>query len=447
MSQQEDMKANNLWVKRNELDRLTATVTENVTPEAKGKWTALPEEKNLLSQGDNETESREEDAFEKAVRAASVERATRIKTGNNPSHNPTEKNIEKLDAQIPLENEASHESSLISGILSVENLVQMYRRMVLCRTLDERIWALNRQGKAAIMASSQGHEAGQIGSVAALRKGHDLFYIYYRDLAVLLDLGLTPTEIIKGFIAKAGEPLSGARQFPTHGANPDLGIINLSNVVATHIPQAVGAALTAKMKGEDRVVIVYFGDGASSAGDTHEAMNFASVHKLPVIFFCENNRYAISVPLSKQMAIDSVAIRAEGYGIPGFEVDGCDISAVYEATWQAAQRAREGLGPTLIEARVERYLPHTSDDDDSIYRAQEEIEEARKRDPLKILKDHLVRNGSLEEEEDQIIHDEARRLVNEATEEAELAPYPETTDFFNHVTQDNDLNMEKNNAY
>ena len=101
----------------------------------------------------------------------------------------------------------------------------------------------------------------------------------------------------------------------------------------------------------------------------------------------------------------------------------------------------------MIEARVERYLPHTSDDDDSIYRAQEEIEEARKRDPLKILKDHLVRNGSLEEEEDQIIHDEARRLVNEATEEAELAPYPETTDFFNHVTQDNDLNMEKNNAY
>ena len=143
------------------------------------------------------------------------------------------------------------------------------------------------------------------------------------------------------------------------------------------------------MKNEKKVVITYFGDGASSAGDTHEAMNFAAIHKLPVIFFCENNKYAISVPLNKQMAVDSIASRAEGYGMPGLEIDGCDTVAVFEATREAAERARAGHGPTLIEAQVERYLPHTSDDDDSIYRASSEIEEAKRRDPLIFLKDTL----------------------------------------------------------
>ncbi len=317
--------------------------------------------------------------------------------------------------------------------LSDESLLEMYREMVLCRTLDERIWMLNRQGKAAIVASAQGHEAGQIGSVWALRKGVDQFYIYYRDLAVLLTLGMTPEEIMAGFLAKAGEPLSGARQFPTHGAYPEYGIVNLSNVVATHIPQAVGAALAAKMRGDETVVITYFGDGAASTGDTHEAMNFAAVHKLPVIFFCENNKYAISVPLSKQMAVDSVASRAEGYGMPGIEVDGCDIVAVYEATTEAARRAQQGDGPSLIEAHVERYLPHTSDDDDTRYRSREEIEEARKRDPLRILSDHLRTLDILSDEIDQQIRDDARNVVNEATEAVDAAPYPGTDDFFEHV--------------
>lgn len=320
--------------------------------------------------------------------------------------------------------------------LSDENLLDIYRQMVLCRTLDERIWALNRQGKAAIVASSQGHEAGQLGSIAAIKKGYDQCYIYYRDLAVLLGLGMTPTEIIKGFVAKEGEPLSGARQFPTHGAYPELGIINLSNVIATQIPQAVGAALASKMKGEDRVTVAYFGDGASSAGDCHEAMNFAAIHKLPVIFFCENNKYAISVPLSKQMSVDSVASRAQGYGMPGLEIDGCDIVAVYEAMSEAVKMARDGNGPTLVEARVERYLPHTSDDDDSIYRSMTEIEEAKKRDPLLLLKNQLETNNLINQAEDDIIRDEARRLVDEATEAAEAADYPDTNEFDKHVYSD-----------
>jgi 2-oxoisovalerate dehydrogenase E1 component alpha subunit len=317
--------------------------------------------------------------------------------------------------------------------LDDENLLAMYRQMILCRTLDERIWMLNRQGKAAIVASAQGHEAAQIGSAWALRKGTDQFYIYYRDLAILLVLGMTPVEIMSGFLAKEGEPLSGARQFPTHGAYPEYGIINLSNVVATQVPQAVGAALAARMKGEDTVVITHFGDGASSMGEVHEAMNFASVHKLSVIFFCENNKWAISVPLSRQMAVESVASRAQGYGMPGFEVDGCDIVAVYEATTEAANRARRGEGPTLIEASVERYLPHTSDDDDTRYRSRQEIEEARKRDPVKILADQLRQIGALSDELDQEIRQDARQTVDHATDQVDSAPYPGTEDFYKHV--------------
>ena len=319
------------------------------------------------------------------------------------------------------------------GQLADQDLIEMYRQMVLVRTLDERIWMLNRQGKAAIVASSQGHEAGQIGSVRALELGRDQFYIYYRDLAVMLTLGMTPVEIMSGFLAKAGEPLSGARQFPTHGAYPELGLVNLSNVVGTQIPQAVGAALAVKMRGEDSVVITYFGDGASSVGDCHEAMNFAAVHELPVIFFCENNKYAISVPVSKQMAVDSIASRAEGYGMPGIEVDGCDILAVFEATSEAARRARSGQGPTLIEAHVERYLPHTSDDDDTRYRSAEEIEEARKRDPLTVLSTQLRQSGLLSDDVDSEFRSDAMRIVNEATDAVESAPYPGVEDFGEHV--------------
>ena len=314
-----------------------------------------------------------------------------------------------------------------------EQLLEMYRQMVLCRALDERVWLLNRQGKAAIVASAQGHEAAQIGSVAALRKGHDHFFIYYRDLAVLLSLGLTPIQIMSGFLAKTGEPLSDARQFPTHGADQDLKIVNLSNVVGTQIPQAVGNALASKMRGGDNITIVYFGDGAASVGDCHEGMNFAAIHKLPVIFFCENNKYAISVPLSKQMAVENIASRADGYGMPGIVVDGTDITAVYEATSEASKRARNGDGPTLIEAMVERYLPHTSDDDDTRYRPTEDIENARKHDPLSMLKEYLFASGILDDQIEEAFVSDTKRSINEATEKVEAAQHPDTSSFYKHV--------------
>jgi 2-oxoisovalerate dehydrogenase E1 component alpha subunit len=314
--------------------------------------------------------------------------------------------------------------------LNPEELLDIYATMVLVRTLDERVWMLNRQGKAAIVASAQGHEAAQLASVWALRR-HALDYFcftYYRDMGVCMAQGLSPTEVMLGFLAKDGEPISKARQFPLHGADVGRGFINISNVVGTHVPHAVGWALAAKLRGEPTVVATYFGDGATSQGDVHEAMNFAAIHKLPVLFLCENNRYAISVPIEQQMAIEHVAERAQAYGMPGVTVDGTDLAASYEATAQAVLRAVRGEGPSLIEFEVERYLPHTSDDDDSTYRPREEVERSKARDPLAKLRARLVDEGVLTDERDAEYRARARQEVDEATDVAEAAPYPDASD-------------------
>ena len=319
--------------------------------------------------------------------------------------------------------------------LSGPDLLDLYATMVLVRTLDERVWALNRQGKAALVASCQGHEAAQLGSVWAMRQHtqDQFFFTYYRDMAVFVALGMTPLEVMLGYLAKEGEPLSGARQFPMHGADLARKVMNLSNVVAAHVPEAVGWALACKMQRLPTVVAVYFGDGATSQGDVHEAMNFASIHSLPVLFLCENNKYAISVPISMQMAVPSVVTRAVGYGMPGVTVDGTDVLAVYQATAEAAGRAARGEGPSLVELDVERYLPHTSDDDDTVYRAREEIQEARKRDPLLALQGLLLSSGLMDDERDQEYRRRARQTVDAATEASEAAPYPSADGLLEHV--------------
>jgi 2-oxoisovalerate dehydrogenase E1 component alpha subunit len=319
--------------------------------------------------------------------------------------------------------------------LSVQGLVDIYVTMVLVRTLDERVWMMNRQGKAALVASCQGHEAAQLGSVWALRQhtADQFYFTYYRDMAVLMAQGLSALDIMLGYLAKAGEPLSDARQFPLHGASLRHRIMNLSNVVGTHVPHAVGWALACKLRGLPTVVATYFGDGATSQGDIHEAMNFASVHQLPVLFLCENNKYAISVPLSAQMRVGSVAERAAAYSMPGVTVDGTDVLAVYRATAEAAKRAASGGGPSLLEFDVERYLPHTSDDDDTVYRDKSEIEKARQRDPLKALQELLLESGLMTEAQDQEHRRAAKAEVDAATEAGEAASYPTTDDFAKHV--------------
>lgn len=331
--------------------------------------------------------------------------------------------------------------------LNPEELLTIYEDMILVRTLDERVWTLNRQGKAAIVASSQGHEAAQLGSVWALREFADSYFCftYYRDMGVCVAQGLTPQDVLLGFLAKKGEPISDARQFPLHGASIEKGFMNLSNVVGTHVPHAVGWALASKINKSSTVTAVYFGDGAASQGEIHEAMNFAAVHKLPVLFLCENNRYAISVPIERQMAITNVADRAQGYGIPGITVDGTDVQAVFEATGEAILRAVKGLGPTLIEYQVERYLPHTSDDDDSTYRLPEDIENSKLNDPLKKLRDLLHSKGVLDDKRELELKNIAKQKVNQATEIAENAPYPNADDVLEHVYGDLPMNPRFDN--
>ena len=284
--------------------------------------------------------------------------------------------------------------------LSRERLLDAYRTMCLSRALDERIWTLNRQGKAAIAASAQGHEAAQAATAMATDPTKDHYLIYYRQLTLMLMLGTTPTEMLMQFLAKQGEMLSGARQFPLHGAHSRVDLFSFSNVVGTQLPHAVGVALADKMKGKDAVSIAFMGDGAASQGDCHEAMNFAGIHQLPVVFICENNRFAISVPLHQQMPIESIASRSAAYGIPGVEVDGTDIVASFEAVKTAVDRARSGGGASLVELRVERLLPHTTDDDHTRYRSAEDIERMREMDPLVLTEQLLRRHHVLDDAAD-----------------------------------------------
>jgi 2-oxoisovalerate dehydrogenase E1 component alpha subunit len=304
--------------------------------------------------------------------------------------------------------------------------------MMLMRTFDERVLALNRQGKVPIAASSQGHEAAELGSLLAAKKcGNYMLFPYYRDLA-LRTAGIGVNTSMLSYMGKAGDVYSGGRQFPLQGACLEDRVICQSNVVAAGMTQAVGYALASRMQGDDTVVLSYFGDGASSQGECHEAMNFASIHKLPVVFICENNKYAISVPLHLQMAISNVAERAKTYGFPGHVVDGIDFLDCYGATKDAISHART-VGPVLLDMDVERIQPHTTDDDQRRYRSKEELDMSHKRDPVVILRDYLTNVHLLDDTRVEEIRVSVRAEVNEATDLGEASPYPDTSTFYDHL--------------
>jgi len=311
--------------------------------------------------------------------------------------------------------------------LSAEDARAIYRLMLVTRAIDERAWILGYQGKAQFVLTCTGHEAAQLGSAWPLRPGWDYVAGYYRSLAVGLRLGITPEQTFRNFLGRVGDPHGGARQLATHFGIPQLGLLSTSSSVATQIPHAVGAALAARYRGEDRVAVAYFGEGATSKGDFHEAANFAGIHRLPVIFFCENNGYAISAPRAVQMAVADVASRAEGYGFPGVVVDGNDLLAVYEVSREAIARARRGEGPTLIEAKTYRLTPHSNADDDRVYRDPAEVARWRQpdRDPVLRFRGVLLKLGLLSEEEDERWRAEVRAEVQAAADRAEAAPLPE----------------------
>ena len=317
--------------------------------------------------------------------------------------------------------------------LSKQDLVAMFETMVRARKIDERMWKLNRAGKIPFVVSCQGQEAAQVGAAFALEKGTDYILPYYRDVAVVLHFGQTAQDLMLSAFAKAEDPNSGGRQMPGHFGSKQHRIVTGSSPVTTQVPHAVGVALAAKLKKEELVTFVSFGEGSSNQGDFHEGANFAGVHKLPVILFCENNKYAISVPLSKQLACERVSVRAKGYGMPGVTVDGTDPIAVYAAVKEARARALRGEGPTLIEAEVERLVPHSSDDDDKAYRSVEELADLKHRDGNQLFRARLIEDGIATEEELASIESNVDTEVNEATAYADKAPYASPESTMDHV--------------
>jgi 2-oxoisovalerate dehydrogenase E1 component alpha subunit len=281
--------------------------------------------------------------------------------------------------------------------MDADRLREVHRLATLTRAVDERLWALSRQGRAGFVLTGRGHELAQIATAMSLRVGVDSAWLYYRDLGVALTMGVTPHEVFLGALGKADDPHSGGRQLTAHFSSRALRIGSVSSEVAGHLPHAVGAAYAHRVLGDGGVAVCWFGDGAASEGATHEAMNFAGVHRLPVVFVCENNGLAISVPLSLQMAAP-VAARAAGYGMPGLTVDGADVDGLWAAASDAMDRARAGEGPTLLEVCVPRMLAHSSQDDES-YRTDEERAALVAADPLVALRRRLVDEGVLSQDD------------------------------------------------
>jgi 2-oxoisovalerate dehydrogenase E1 component alpha subunit len=249
----------------------------------------------------------------------------------------------------------------------------------------------------------------------------------------VLVMGMTPREVMLAIFARAADPASGGRQMPAHYGHRKLKIVTQSSPVGTQIAHAAGIGLAEKIRGGDAIAWTSFGEGTSSQGDFHEGINLAAVQKLPVIFQCENNDYAISVPMSKQMAVKSVADRGVAYGIPGVKVDGTDVLACYAATRAAVARARAGEGPTLIEAHCVRMTPHSSDDNDRTYRPAEEIKDLRSHDPLARYREYLREAGLLDDPHEQELRERIKHEVDDATSFAEQAPLPDPSTLLKHV--------------
>ncbi|NHA35991.1 2-oxoisovalerate dehydrogenase [Staphylococcus schleiferi] len=321
--------------------------------------------------------------------------------------------------------------------LEVDDLKIIYQAMDLGRKLDERMWLLNRAGKIPFVISCQGQEATQIGTAYALQKG-DVTAPYYRDLALVTYLGMTPLETMQSAFGKRDDISSGGKQMPSHFSKKEVGIMSQGSSVATQILHAVGAALTFKMDNKQQVALTTLGEGSSNQGDFHEGLNFAGVHDLPFICLIENNKYAISVSKELQYGAEQLSDRAKGYGMFGETVDGNDPIAVYGAVKAARERAINGEGATLIEAMCTRLTAHSSDDDDR-YRSNEEKAQDKENDCNLKFKSYLIDNELVDRDWFDEIEQENQAIVNKATKEAEASPYPDASETYQYVYEEGGL--------
>jgi 2-oxoisovalerate dehydrogenase E1 component alpha subunit len=303
-----------------------------------------------------------------------------------------------------------------------EVLLALHRKMVLARRFDTQATALTRQGRLAVYPSARGQEAGEVGAVLALRP-QDWLFPTYRDTMAVVCRGVDPVEV-----------LSLLRGDWHCGYDPyEYRVAPQCTPLATNTLHAVGLAHAAKLKGEDTVALVMLGDGATSEGDTHAALNFAAVWQGPVVFFVQNNGYAISVPLSKQTAAPSLAHKGIGYGVPAMLIDGNDVAAVYAAVQRAVTSAAEGSGPTLIESLTYRIEAHTNADDATRYRRQDEVEEWLARDPLVRIRQHLIARGLLDEPAVAALEAEAEAEAAALRQRMNTDTVHDPGDLFRHV--------------
>ena len=313
------------------------------------------------------------------------------------------------------------------------DLVEMYRYVALARALDERMWILNRAGRIPFVISGQGHEGAQVGIAWPLQRHHDWIAPFYRSIATCLTFGMSPRDILTAQYATANDPSSGGRQMPGHYGSHEHNIVSVSSPVATQLLHAVGIALAAKIRRSGQVAMTSMGEGSSNQGDVHEGLNFAAIHKLPFVFVVENNGYAISVPAAMEVATPNVADRASGYGMPGVVVDGSDVLACYAAARTAVDRARAGEGPTLIEAKVMRLTAHSSDDQQTKYRSEEELASERARDALPRFRRQLVDAGVLTDEVESRVAADIKAAVEDATDYAEAQRDPDPATAMRYV--------------
>ena len=322
-----------------------------------------------------------------------------------------------------------------------EDLLKLYRFMSLTRQLDDRMMKLQRQGRIAFYLQSTGEEAAIIGSAYALEP-RDWIFPAYRESGAAFLRGFPLVKFVSQLIGNANDPIKG-RQMPIHYAIREQNFTSVSSPVGTQIPQAVGAAWAAKIKKDPIVVLTYFGEGATSGGEFHVGANFAGVFQVPCVLFCRNNGYAISVPISRQTASESIAIKAKAYGFPGVRVDGNDIFAVIQATREAVERARSGGGPTLIEAVTYRQGAHSSSDDPRAYRVDDEVAKFVQNDPIARFRRYLTERNLWDDAREDALQTQLKEEILSAVEEAEKFGPPPLESIFEDVFEQMPENLKE----
>lgn len=314
---------------------------------------------------------------------------------------------------------------LLDSGLDKATLQQVYRKILSSRRLDERLGLLQRTGKTSFNVSGQGQEIGQAAMVMAFDNQKDFFLPYYRDMTAFLFWGATSKDILLDSFGRAQGPSSHGMQMPNHYGAKALNVVSQSSTVSSQFPLATGVAYSALLDHSDRLALVTTGEGSTAEGEFHEALNFAGVAKLPVIFVIEDNGYAISTPDKEEFAARTLADRGPAYGMPGVDVDGLDFTATYLAFKEAVANGRKGNGPTLINLNVLRLLDHTSDDNQRIYRSDSELKALKEKDPLKTITAQVLAEGIFTQEALDDLEVQIKKEINLATDQAEAAPAPD----------------------